>query len=911
MSDFDSMVDDSHAAAAAPVAGQMPAAPTQGFDDLTDDSEKYETPGQIGKTFAEGVAQGVAGPLATLAEKKLFHVKPEDILGRQESNPITHGIGQAAGLTGGALTGTGEAALMGKAGELAAGAVGLGKAAEGASLGFKVGSSAVQQAAEMAVLQSGDEVSKMILNDPKTSAESALANIGMAAALGGAGGAFMTGAVSPLWEATAGPKVEALLGGLRSHLNGGVAMLPEELKAAQSALGVEISPEIQAAMSGNPTAVGHYNILKEGQHKAITEGLEKFHSDLSNSVAESLGIAPEDIAVHSENEAGHELLNTFKKEYQQKYEPIAEALEKRNAEASGIAVPDEARLDRYGKILEDGMNKVGTDSPAYKIYNDYGNRLLAKDTIGAMDQLKTEIGGEIDKAMRAGDTNSLQALRDVRSSIANFQEQQIERQVGEAGGKGLKSAQEILNERKAANQGYAQFSKMSNDLTDHLGVGRFSGAKGLTTKLTDKISPEQLLNKFSVKGNADFVPFLQQHFPEVYEQVRQNELKRFLKPAVLSAKGEAPINIQKLNSIVEKGMAGQKDYVQHIMPPEAISRITAANKLTEALPNVKSSGTAGWMSKMFGDMPRSAMAGVAMLTGHNPLIGGILGEMSQRLGRDAPDAIRLAHLKFLASDAPIKAEGFKAMVDFMHNTYKGENLLAKATTNVLKRGAQVLTDSAMPNEADRTKLDKAVTKLQANPQQFLQQQNSHLGHYLPQHQQAVTQSTAQALQYLQGIKPQPHILGPLDKPVPPQPSEIARYNRALDIANQPAVVLQHIKDGTLQSSDIADLHNIFPALYPKMSQMLSNAMTRHHSEEEAIPYRTRIGMALFMGTPIDKSMEPASIMAAQPQPQAPQQPQQGGKAKKPSDKSMNSLGKGAKSYQTPNQQAESDRSNRD
>jgi hypothetical protein len=1026
--------------------------------------ETYGTLEQQAKTAVEGAAEGVLGPIAPAIQTGLGISTPEDMLARREENPITFGAGQAAGLVGSTIAGTGAGAIMTKVGAKAAEAVGLADAAaQGMSFGAKVGSSAVTQAAEMAVLASSDEVSKAILQDPNQSVESAIANIGLASALGGAGGALFTGAVSPLWEVSAGPKVDQMLNGLKSHFNGNAALLPEELKVAKAVMGgtgvnhnevtadvfankiqeiikdknpmykanitpytaeeyagfktylspdgksgfaikpdgelisvfskakgrgeslvddavlnkgavkldafdingklpslygkymdetsrfkfadeyapkdwdyaklgrpdvvmmglnpekaalhkgaldFPIPPEIQAVLSGNPTAISHYNVLKEGQHAKFGQTLEKFHNDLSDSVSKSLRVAPEDLAVYSENEAGHDLLNTFRREYSEKYGPVAEALEKRNAISADILIPDEARLAKYGEILEAGMNKVGTDSPAYKLYNEYGNRLLAKETVGAMDVLKTEINGEIEKAIRAADVNTATALKDIRSSIAEFQEREIEKQAYTISKDyGMKGAEEVLAERAAANKGYKEFASMSSELSDHLGVGSFKGAGTLTNKLTDKVSAEQLLNKFSIKGNADFIPFLQKNFPEVYAKVQENELKRLLKPAALSAKGEQPLNIKKLSDIIEKGMSGQKEYIEAIIPPEALQRITAAKQLTDALPNVKSSGTAGWMTKMFSDMPRSAMAAVAMLTGHNPLIGAILGEMAQRMGRDAPDAIRLAHLKFLASDQPVKASGFKAMVDFFHDNYKAEANLNKAVKNIFQRGAQVLAESQIPNQKDRDKLDKTVTKMQEDPTKFMRDQaSSQLGYYLPNHQIAATRSITQAQQYLQSIKPREHILGPLDKPVPPQPVEIARYNRALDIAQQPNIVLQRIKDGTLQKSDLVDLNAMYPALYSKMAKKVSSQLTIAHGDGEPVPYKTRLAMALFLGTPVDKTMEPMSIIAAQPMPK---EPQQGGQPQGKTRKGTTNLGKSNKSYMTPSQSGEASKSNRD
>lgn len=899
--------------------GDVPA-PAADADFIPDhafesDEDHYSTPEQLGKTALEGVAHGLAGPIATAVEQSVG-IKSKDILGRQEANPITQGVGQAAGLGIGMMTGTGEAALMSKAGEGALELAGMARTAEqlkASSYGFKVGSAAVQQAAEMAVLQGTDEVSKMMMKDPKTSAESAMANVGLSALLGGAGGALVTGVVSPLWSATAGPKLESALSAVKNHLDGKGLRMSEAAEQAAKTLGIDIDPVTRAGLSGAEAGSESYKILREGQNRQVTEGLANLERGASEAVSGSLGILPEEIAVRDENTAGHELLETFKKEYDQKYAPIAEAMEKRNAEAANISITDDARLKKYGQMIEEGMNKVGTDSPAYKLYNDWGNRLLAKETIGGIDQLKTELNSQIGMAVRSADNHSLGVLRDIRSSLADFQESQIAKQatsLEKAGVDGArKSAADLINERAQTNRSYADFAKMSGELTDHLGVGGFKGAKTLTNKLTDGVTAEQLLNKFSFKGNQDFLPFLQQHFPEVLQQVKDNELKRFLKPAVLGAKGDSPINIKKLADLVEKTAAGNKGYLDAIMPQGALERISAARDLMDAIPGHKSSGTAGWMTKMYKGAPASAMAGVGMLTGHSPIWGAIIGHASELMGRDIPDQMRLGYLKFLASDQPIKAEGFKAMVDYMHAVTKGETALNTAAKNVFKAGAEVLAASARPSEADREKLDRQVVAFQDHPEILLQREQGHLGHYLPDHQTQMTAASTGALQYLQTLKPHSVQLSPLDRSIPPTPAQENRYHRALDIANNPTVVLDHIKRGTIQPTDITDLKSMYPAVYLNMTQKLSNQMTAQQHSEDHIPYTTRLGMSLFLGQPVDSTMTPGSIVAAQPKAnQTPQQPQTGAKV---TQKGGQALGKMAKGYQTTGQSAEADRSGRD
>lgn len=899
MADFDSLVDDSSQTPMQPnaITQHMP------FDDLQDDSEKYGTPVEQLKAGAEGAAQGLLGPAAPLLERSL-NVNPEDIRGRAAANPITHGVGEIAGLGAGILSGTGQAGVMAKAGEAAEAMTGLGRA----SAVSKIGSEAVRQAAEMAVLQGSDEVSKRILQDPDASAQTAFTNVGLAAVMGGAfGGA--TGATGALWSATLGPKVEEALGTLRNHINGeGKVVLPEVVQNAVKDLGIEVDPAVQSMMSDDVRAKQYGSDLIRTEHPDIASGMQKMKTDATNAVTESIGTPIEDISHYDESDAGHEVMDSVKKEFDQKYGPIAEALDKRNAEAANIPVGDEARLAHYGKMLENGMQKWGTDSPLYPHYYEWGNRLLAKDTIGGIDQIKTELQGEINKAGRANDTNTMQALSDIRKGLSDFQEDGIENHFLTTQGSKAAAAQTLM-ERSTANNQYRQFRGIMDELSDHLGIGRPSGYKGLISKMAEKVTPEQLLNKFSPRGNADIIPFLQQHFPETLEKIRLNEAKRMIRPSVKMVDGEPSIDYKRLGKAIDAAKKGKEKLVDFAIPELAQKRIAAANALEQALPNPKNSGTPAGIMRLLRHIPTGAMGTIGWLMGHGPLgygAGALIGHLSEKLSIDAPQAIKLAYLRTLASDAPIKAEGFKAAVDFMNSAYKGDKIISKAAESVFKPGASnvISMTSKLPDTASRTKLSSLVASTQQNPNDETNKDQGHLGHYLPQHQVATTATSLRAIQYLQTLKPGQHQGAPMDRPDQPTKMEQSRYNRALDIAHQPAIILQHVKDGTLQQSDLQDLNAMYPALAQVFVQKLTKEMGEARDRGDVIPYKTRLGVSLLMGQPIDSTMQPASIMAAQPIPKPP--------PPAPIKKSTSKLGNKTNNlYKTPNQAAETDRSSRD
>jgi len=212
--------------------------------------------------------------------------------------------------------------------------------------------------------------------------------------------------------------------------------------------------------------------------------------------------------------------------------------------------------------------------------------------------------------------------------------------------------------------------------------------------------------------------------------------------------------------------------------------------------------------------------------------------------------------------------------------------------------------AAMPDHSDRERLDKVVEHMTEQPSRLMAINNGHLGHYMPEHQTALSETNTRALQYLQNIKPRPYRLSPMDKEIQPTQAQVERYNRALDIAQDPKVVLQRAKDGTLLPSDVGDLNAMYPDLYRRMAGKVSAEVQNHMAKDETIPYKSRIGVSLFLGQALDSTMQPASIIAAQPKPQGkPQTPQQA----TPKRGAASKLGKTNASYMTPSQSAETDR----
>lgn len=871
--------------------------------------QTYGSPGQQVLAGVEAFGRGVLGPLAPLAERALG-VDPEAMRAREEVNPITAGVGELAGFTGSMLTGVGQAKLLEKAGAGASKALGLSKPL---TYGSKVGDAITRNAVENAVYQLGSEASKVIMTDPEASVDSAIANVGLAAAIGGGAGAALTGVASPLWDATVGKKFDQYLGTVKDWVNGeGKIKLTPEVAGAAETLGMEMTPLMKAAVSGDERAGRMFNELREVQHPEVMQAMTDLKTGANKSVLESLKMSPEEIVNYSENKAGQDIIDTLKREYKTKYGGIQEAYDSLKKDSASLNIPDESRLRLYTELIEDGQNFGAVGSPYQKLFDTYSERMLAQDTLGQMDNLVTELNGELSKAYRAGDNNTYSALKQIKTKLQDFQDSQIIKTTKGLEKEGLEYGaalgRDFVKERAAARAEYAKIAKLSNELADHIGISDFKGGKNFLASLAESKSPEQMLRALSPKNNASIIPFLQANFPQTLAKVQNNEIKSLIKPSILAAKGDEAINLKVLTNAIEKGLAGRPELIKFTVPDELLSKVKAANLIESSFPSFKSSGTAGWQQKLMKYFPQSAGAAVSVIAGGNPIIGAVVGHGASMLGRDAPDAMKLGLLKFLASEKELSAPKLKASIDFIQQALKGQSMMNKGAKALFQSGTNQFLNSLEPDKKTLDKLDKRVTKFAQNPMEALNTENQ-LEHYMPEAGTAAVASISRAAQYLNQLKPQITPSSPLDPKREPTAQEMAVYNRQLAIAQQPLSVLSHIKNGTLQPQDIITIKTITPKLYNELSTKLMDNLADAVSDGASIPYTMRQSLSLFLGQPLDTTFTPQGIQSSQltfmPPPQQPQAP-----GVQKVKKNTSSLGKSNETYRTPTQDSEFDRSKR-
>jgi hypothetical protein len=548
-------------------------------------------------------------------------------------------------------------------------------------------------------------------------------------------------------------------------------------------------------------------------------------------------------------------------------------------------------LDRIPSILE---ASVSPSSDIMREVDRVRKELPLQKTLNNLSDYIKQVGNNMIKGKDNG--SMIKVGLDIQDLMRRHEADLIGRHIGSEEGV------EALNKFNQLRQAYAARGRLKSQLDAalHLKGDSISGyAKRIAEAATS--DGEGMWNKLNGKGDAATLELLQKNFPKTAEAVRQGRLSEILSKAKTGDK----INPYNIMDSINKLSPQLKSFV---VPGEMAGKVDGYNTILNHLKAMPKnySNTASTLDAMWSGMPAAAVAIVGALTGHG-MAGLALAPFARMLGREAPDALKLAMLKFMGSSAPIDAGAFKTTLEFAKATIAGENLLSRATSNIFKAGREVLPQSAIPSESDRTKLDKSLKEYQKNPEKMASI-GGNIGHYMPEHATSIVATGTNAIQTLNSLRPGTKQMAPLDRPQKPSPVQQAAYNRALDIAQQPLMVLHHLNNGTLNSQDVMLVQKLYPDLYTRIQQKVTEQLAKATSEDgNTIPYATRMGLSKLMGQPLDSTLTPMGIMSAQPQPS--QQPPQGPQA--PVKHKTAALTKMSSHYETSAQASEADNNSRE
>lgn len=829
---------------------------------------KYGTLPQQVLTAAES-----AGSAATFGASKglerILGVKPEDIQGREEENPISSFTGSTAGLVGSSLLlpGGGAAGLLEKAG--AGAAEGLGLGAAGVGIGSRLASSAVKGAVEGAMFQSGNEVAKMMLGDPNQTIGTAAVNMGLAGLIGAPIGGGL-GALGELWGSTVGKNLGSTLDTASSEMSNipeskfqtdmlsqGVSDLKPnawEIQHAFGRLGAEATP---GSLSASPIAQNMESVLSDSPTipgSMVSKTVHKNYEIFSNAAKDTLG----DMSNQTEAQVGKKIKEGFQQKLQEELEPIEKSYESLKGDLKKMQLSQDLKDQAIQTIQNNELAKIAPNSKAAKLVDSISEEVGGLQNVDQVKTYRTLINKRLDAAYRAGG-EEIPVLQDVKSALNGLREGGI--QAAEDSGQFEPGT---IDKLKATDQQYMAYKNRLKNMGVESGIGKLNSARDLLQRF-GKLSDETFATKIFDTNDINQLNFFKEHFPEQFEAARQFKLKDIYDNSINHAQGKnGRFEVGKFLNQVRDDKLSPEAKELLFQDPAHIQTIKDLQLAHESTPGiVNPSGTAKAIA--YGDLltPKGLINNASDFVKYG-ILKSIphLKEAAQRVGGD--EAAQLAALQMARNPGAASNPGaFKATADFIRQAVKGENTMSKVTKDIFKSSIQdVLPSRLIPDQKDLDKLDNKAKDLQANNQQMMNV-GSDVAHYMPDHGSAMAQTAMNGINYINSVRPSTQKQSPLDgTPVLSQVQK-AQFNRVLSIAQQPLVVMNSVKNGNITTQDIMTLKTIYPGLYSRLNQKLTNHLTDAVNRGINIPYKTRLGLATFMGTPLDSTMTPQGISMGQ------------------------------------------------
>lgn len=829
--------------------------------------EKYGSPSEQAKLFAQKAAEAATFGLSTklLAEQGLLDI--EAAKRREEVSPITGLAGEVAGIAGtlaipGApVSGVSRAAEAVTAAAEPSIAKIVSKIAnpETASrvnkILTKAGSAAIGSALEGGVYGVGSAISEDSLGESRLNAESLLHHIGIGSLYGGLAGGAVGGVLGALQKPIS--KVvqneKDLVAATGAELGNNYinmvtsAGLPEQEKEKLLAGLAELKPnvkEIDSAASrlGVDTLVGQ---------RANDETIQKLYSILGDSVSPfgiqerqkvqtGFGVIKEKLGqalggeapTYSKAQLGEKLAESIAGKFKTAYEPIANSYDVAEKILNKVNITDEEKIsiiEAIEKVINKEMLTAGTEQYIY-----------AKQIQNAIVNLKTykdvdTYAKVITKGIKYELKSTAQAIRnEIEKTSVDILEEELKKAkpTDPSGQIGI-----ALEEMKKARPAYAGLITNAKQLAKVAGNSNIKGPADFIDFLTERQTPEKLVDKLFQKQNYRFLSKFQKDFPEEW-----NLIKNYQKGVIFeSSLKDGAVDV---NKVLKQVKTLQPELKNALFTKKEIQDIADAKTWIEALPpKFNTSNTAvysAWQS--FFENPTKATIQTLRDIGFKGMFKG--------LGLTAKEEQQLNLLKKIEktkiqTELQIKS-GVKSIFQVIDKSIKAE------VSNV---------------QEDDTKVKENLEKYSADPELFIndmEAKTQNLYRNAPKIagdlQEAATRATLLLAQNLPKV-PEKKPLGftyKLSK------SDVARFGRYLDAINNPIKILDQVKYGNLTKEYVESVSTVYPTLFNRIKENLTDELTSIDEETiKKMPYKVKMAISMLLGADMANGLSAQSIVANQ------------------------------------------------
>jgi hypothetical protein len=197
----------------------------------------------------------------------------------------------------------------------------------------------------------------------------------------------------------------------------------------------------------------------------------------------------------------------------------------------------------------------------------------------------------------------------------------------------------------------------------------------------------------------------------------------------------------------------------------------------------------------------------------------------------------------------------KHTTDFIDQARRGHKLLHNHVKDLFNKAQSIVAD-----KDSREALKDHLQDLRENPEKMLDI-GGNLADNMPDHAGVLAATAGTAINHLNSLRPAPSQNLPMDTLSDVDKNTDNNYNRHLDIAQNPSLILQHTKDGTLLPNDVKTLQTIYPALYKNMVSKAGEQLIEAKTKGVEIPYKQKMTLSLLLGQPLDSTQTPQAMQA--------------------------------------------------
>lgn len=634
-------------------------------------------------------------------------------------------------------------------------------------------------------------------------------------------------------------------------------------------------------------------------------------------------IAPEAKLTSDPVLGGQDAIDAFTKQYKAEQTELKPFFKEFDKQAITLASDPTAVLTTIDKALPEASSYIMKDPDGYGIAKYEKTMPFSKDTHEAISSLLDALNKP--EGVTIADLRNLrETMRDnvnfmtaprvsreissLRKGIMDLMQDEVNKNAPAEPVEGLNHPlKSPLSDPRELFKRYAQNEESRSTIEQIMG-----GSIGDVKSFAREIKPEEALNRLF--GNTIYVKAAKSILGSDFDRLSANYLSQKMAGVTDIAKNGFSSN-KFATFLKQKAPELEEALAQH---PDQLNKIQATIDKLRILPDspsINPSGTAktNLIQKMQGLGGYLGKDGIMSIPGKVvSALGEAYGEMQQ-------------HSEFnriLRSNSDMNSEEQLANKTRQYGAFSKIERMQQATSNAIDKGVSALfktkdiaTPVAVPkliSHEDKLKQYKKteahLKDMASSPNRFsdaLQQATKALHQVAPDMNGSLTLAAVRATQFLQSKLPTQNQPSQLTKPYEPSKSELAKFNRSVEIVEHPLNALQQLKDGTLTSETLEALHTVYPKLLNQMQQAIRDNLSEKTVAK--MPYQAKIMASAFLGEDLTNSLSQQSIMSAQIQ-SAPQGPPGGANAPRPKDKagpSQKGLGKLNKSTQlmTPMQQS--------